>query len=61
MKDQIFCFKLERPARKQGGDRYKAQGRIDDFSIYVPQEISRSSGQPAKELWVTFSEKNPLT
>lgn len=50
-----IVFKLERPAKKNGGDRYLAQGKIEDFTIYVPQQISRPAGKPLEFLTVTFT------
>ena len=44
---------LERPARKAGGDRYKAS---DDFQIYIPQDISRPNGMPLQTIKVTFED-----
>ncbi len=50
-----FVFVLEQKAKKSGGDKYKCE--VDDnFCIYFPQEISRSSGQPAKKLVVKISK-----
>ena len=51
-----FVFQLERPAKKTGGDRYKATGKIDDFTVYVPQQISRPFGKPVAQLTVTFDD-----
>lgn len=51
MKDTIYV-KLERPAKKSGGDRYL---EIDgDFQIYIPQKLSRESGEPYQLVAVTL-------
>lgn len=44
--DYQLTLTLEKPARKSGGDKYVAKDR-DDFTIYVPQDISRTNGRPA--------------
>jgi len=49
-------FTLEKPARKSGGDKYVASDH-EDFSIYVPQKISRTAGEPAKKLLITISSE----
>jgi hypothetical protein len=56
----VIVFKLERPARKSGGDRYESQGVIADYQIYVPQQISRpAGGKPVNLITLTFeSEEN---
>lgn len=51
-------FKLEKPAAKAGGDRYKA---AEDFTVYVPQRISRKSGAPAKTLLITVENPDEPT
>ena len=42
-----LVFKLTRPARKLGGDRYEADvdGEAKPMVIYVPQSISRSANR----------------
>ena len=35
-----FTFKLERPARKSGGDRYECE-EDSNWKVYFPQKISR--------------------
>lgn len=45
--------KLEKAARKSGGDRYLAD---DGFQIYIPQDISRPNGDPLQKIKVTFTE-----
>ena len=49
-------FKLTRPAKKNGGDRYEhgTEGSNDFMVIYVPQFISRENGEVRKELTITF-------
>ena len=39
-------FKLVKPAKKSGGDRYSC----GDWDIYVPQSISRIGGVPRESL-----------
>lgn len=46
---------IERPARKGGADRYVEP--ITDFKIYIPQSISRPSGQPVNTIHLTFEPK----
>jgi len=43
---------LDRPARKAGSDRYQIAGRED--VLYIPQDISRPSGEPVEVINVTF-------
>ena len=58
-----LIFKLVKPARSRGGDKYEADLRGTEFSplkdrpfvIYFPQEISREKGSPAPEMRVTFT------
>lgn len=49
-------FKLTRPAKSSGGDRYEhGVERTPDFMvIYVPQRISREGGEIKKEITVTI-------
>lgn len=56
MPEKTFEFKLARPAKSQGGDRYESavEGEAKPWSIYVPQSISRSSGSPAESYAVTL-------
>lgn len=52
----IRMYKLEREARKAGGDRYTqmpGDGPSINETFYVDQEVSRASGKPAKILKVT--------
>ena len=50
---------LTRPARKSGGDRY--EGSFDsgeDFTIYVPQSLSRrTDGTPVNSITITFESE----
>ena len=65
-----ILFKLARPAKKAGGDRYEsvlltaerpnfAVGESKPLVIYVPQSISRTlgGGVVASEIEVTFDPK----
>jgi hypothetical protein len=58
MKETKITFKLERAAKKAGGDRYLAQGKIDGFTIYIPQEISRPLGKPVNLITITFETED---
>lgn len=46
-------FKLEKPAKRFGGDKYICTIN-DDFVIYIPQSYSRVDGEPIKELKITI-------
>lgn len=50
-----FTFKLERPARKSGGDRYEC---VEDsnWKVYFPQSITRKGGVPKQTLIVEVSD-----
>ena len=52
-------FKLERPARKSGGDRYTEENQegVQPVigTLYVNQHVTRSAGIPASQLFVTVS------
>ena len=50
-------FKLERPARKSGGDRYEANvpGEEKPMVLYIPQVISRPEGTPVLKLDVQIT------
>jgi len=50
-------FKLTRPAKKSGGDRYEygVKGNRDFMTFYVPQEISRPEGTPLKSITLTIT------
>jgi hypothetical protein len=50
-----ITLKLEKPARKSGGDKYEAEYSISPFSIYLPQAISRPKGNiPVETLKMTL-------
>jgi len=61
MLKEVVC-ELERPAREGGGDRYKAVIDISnagsDFTIYIPQSISRPSGKPLARIIVEFKKED---
>jgi hypothetical protein len=50
-----FLFGLEKAAAKSGGDKYICASD-ENFTIYVPQTISRKSGSkdPVKVLKITI-------
>lgn len=56
-----LLFKLVRPAKKAGGDRYEVTIEMEakPFVLYVPQSISRAMGGSvvASEIEVTFEPK----
>ena len=51
-------FKLTRPARKLGGDRYEygKKGDKDFMVLYFPQSISRKGGVIRESLTLTISD-----
>ena len=51
-----YVFKLVRPAKSQGGDRYEhgVKGDVDWMVHYIPQSISRKGGEIKKELTITI-------
>ncbi len=51
-------FKLTRPAKKSGGDRYEhgVKGLKDHMVIYVPQFYSRLDGVPLSILHITIAD-----
>ncbi len=59
----ILNLKLERAARKGGGDRYETQEtlcgtlKVEPFHIYLPQTISRIAGIPIGRFGVTVVPK----
>jgi len=57
METTEFKFKLTRPAKKLGGDRYEygKKGDAEWMVIYFPQFISRKGGEIKKELVVTVT------
>jgi len=51
-----FEMELERPAKKDGGDRYKGKCDGNEILFYVPQSVSRPDGaNPVPKLNVTLS------
>ena len=57
--DTVVALRLERPAKKSGGDRYQA---INDqvpevfkgFQIYLPQAVTRKNGVPMPVIAITI-------
>jgi len=50
-------FKLVKPAKSVGGDRYEAEGIQQmgkPWTVWFPQEISRKTGTPTKEIKITI-------
>ena len=43
---------IQRPAKKKGGDRYHDEDT--EFTIYIPQYISRPEGVPLRKIKVIF-------
>jgi len=57
-KDITLTFTIEKIARTVGGDKYSCD-TIQDFSIYVPQKISRPNKEDVHEnLKITISYNN---
>lgn len=54
-----LIFKLTRPAKSGGGDRYEYgnKGDEDFMTVYIPQSISRKGGIPYKEIDITIDVK----
>ena len=52
-------FKLTKPARKSGGDKYEAKPNITEKPVvfYLPQFISRPTGAPENELEIIVKYK----
>lgn len=60
-----FKFKLTRPARSSGGDRYEFGKKGDELWMvfYIPQLISRSESDslprtPVKELFISINTES---
>lgn len=55
---RVEC-KLEKPAKKGGGDRYQGVIEGENFTVYLPQTYSRISGKtrPAFEFVLKVPEK----
>ena len=47
-------FKLDKPAKRSGGDKYICIEQ-DDFIIYIPQCHSRVDGEPIKKIIISLS------
>ena len=57
MSETKILANLERLARKSGGDRYLAiTAKGTQFSIYLPQEITRPKGTPIQTISITIKE-----
>jgi len=54
---KVLEFKLTRPAKKSGGDRYESgtENTPDHMVIYVPQKHSRIMNEPCPKLRVTIT------
>jgi hypothetical protein len=51
----VCIVELTSPAKKSGGDKYEGEFiNGTKFNVYVPQFISRVSGQPAERLKITI-------
>jgi len=53
----VRVFKLTRPAKNKGGDRYEALTSDhggEQMTFYIPQIVCRLDGVPAKELTITI-------
>lgn len=52
-----FKFKLVRPAKNLGGDRYECgkKGDPEWMVFYIPQFVSRKEGEIKKELLITIT------
>lgn len=51
-----FMMELERPAKKEGGDRYKGKCDSTEVMFYVPQSVSRpDGGSPIERFEVTLT------
>ena len=46
-------FQLDKPAKRAGGDKYICSEQ-SEFTIYIPQTISRVNGEPIKKLKVNI-------
>lgn len=54
--NKTFTFKLTKPAKSNGGDRYEYGKKGDILWIvnYVPQQISRPEGRPLDKLKISY-------
>jgi hypothetical protein len=53
-----FTFKLVKPAKNKGGDRYSTVLGTYEWTVYFPQEISRPSGQPTNNIVIEIKKEN---
>ena len=53
MSETQLEFKLVKPAKSKGGDKYQCTTK-EDFMIYLPQEISRKNGKTRDSVTITF-------
>ncbi len=54
-----LTLKLERPAKKSGGDRYYSEDLYTNgkpFVLYLPQEVSRPEGSIVEKFKLTIEE-----
>ena len=57
--ETVVALRLERPAKKSGGDRYQAindqapEG-FKDFQVYLPQAVTRKNGVPMPVIAITI-------
>ena len=58
MISKVAELKLDRPARKQGGDRYQELDGKSEIvgQVYIDQKISRAEGAPKERLWIMISD-----
>ena len=51
-----FTISLDRPARKEGGDRYKGKCGGTEVVFYLPQTVTRDeAGEPIQSFGVTLA------
>lgn len=53
-KETVLEMKLDKPAKKQGGDRYACNHEGDEITFYLPQSISRPGGTQLQTVTVTI-------
>jgi hypothetical protein len=52
-------FELNKPAKRNGGDKYTYTQEDEEYTIYVPQSMSRAnSTTPSKNLFITISNES---
>ena len=49
-----FNFELVQAAKNLGGDRYVTKIDKKDWIVYFPQELSRPSGRPARDITINI-------